>query len=134
MAHSYNFTPRDRNRDASRAEMFQSLEFKGSRKRSLWMSLAVHGALLSVLLLIPLLFTDAIKIRYDTTLIAPPPPKQQVLEVTHYKQPPPPKAVVEPPPKPLVAPPPVKPLVVQPPKIEPPKIADVKIPEVIERA
>src|SRR5437868_7059623 len=61
MAHSYNFTPRGRDRDDSRAEMFQSLEFKGSRKRSLSMSLAVHGALMSVLLIIPLLFHDAIK-------------------------------------------------------------------------
>src|SRR5262249_41225322 len=80
-------------------------------------------------LLTPLIFTDAIKIKYDTVLIAPPPPPMKpVLEVTHYKLPTP---KPEPKPKPLVAPPPVKPVVVQPPKPpEPPKIVEVKPPEV----
>jgi TonB family protein len=83
-------------------------------------------------LAIPLIFTDTIKVRFDTTLIAPPMPKQQVLEVTHYKAPPPkpiiqPKPVVAPPPKPILTPPPE----VKPP--EPPKVAEVKLPEVIER-
>ncbi|HLH32009.1 MAG TPA: hypothetical protein VKY31_12470, partial [Terriglobia bacterium] len=91
MAYSYNFTPRDRDRDASRVQLFQTLEFKESRKRSLWMSVTVHGVLLSVLLVIPLLFTDTIKLRYNTVLLAPPPQKEQVLEVTHYKEPPKPK-------------------------------------------
>ena len=134
MAHSYNVTPRDRDRDASHGELFKSLEFTESRKRSVWMSVAVHGVLLAVLLVIPLIFTEAIKIRYNTVLIAPPPVKQQILEVTHYKQPPPPKPIIEP--KPLVAPPPRKPVVIEPPEIkrpEPPKIAEVKLPEVIER-
>ena len=134
MAYSYNFTPRDRDRDDSRVELFKSLEFKGSRKRSLWMSVAVHGVLLSVLLLIPLVFTDTIRMRFNTVLLAPPPPKEQVLEVTHYKEPPKPKPIFEP--KPIVAPPPPKPVVVQPPELkkpEPPKIAEIKLPEVIER-
>jgi TonB family protein len=133
MAYSYNSMPRDRDREDSRQELFKTLEFKESRKRSLWMSVVVHGVLLSVLLAIPLIFTDTIKVRFDTTLIAPPMPKQQVLEVTHYKAPPP-KPVIQP--KPVVAPPPPKPIVTPPPELkppEPPKIAEAKLPEVIER-
>jgi TonB family protein len=114
-------------------ELFVSLEFKESRQRSVFMSVVVHGVILSVLLIIPLLFTDAIKLRYDTVLIAPPPPHKQILEVTHYKAPPPPK--VQPKPEKPLVPPPVKPVLVEPPKPkpEPPKIAEVKLPEVIER-
>jgi TonB family protein len=83
------------------------------------MSVGVHGVLLAVLLIIPLLFTDTIRARYDLTLLAPPPLRRQILEVTPYKLPPPP------PPKP--APRPVeKP-------VELPKIAEVKLPPVIER-
>src|SRR5262249_35012880 len=106
---------------------------KESRKRSLWMSLCVHGVLLTVLLLIPLLFTDALKLRFDdVVLIAPPPTPKPILEVTPYKALPKPKPKLE---KPLLAPPPMKPVVVRPPKPpEPPKkVAEVKIPEVIER-
>src|SRR5262249_10109963 len=101
---------------------------------SLWMSIAVHCVLLSALLLIPLIFTDALKLRYDTVLIVPPPPLKPVLEVTHYKPLiPKPELKLE---KPIVAPPPVKPLLVQPPlpkPPEPPKIVEPKPPEVIER-
>ena len=99
------------------------------------MSVAVHGALLSVLLLIPLLFTDTIKTTFNTVLLAPPMPKEQVLEVTHYKMPPQPKPVVQP--KPIVAAPPPKPVVVQPPELkkpEPPKIPEVKLPDVVDRS
>ncbi len=127
MANSHNVAPRD-------GELFRSLEFKESRQQSVVMSIVVHAVILSVLLLIPLLFTDAIKLKYDTVLLIPPPPQKPILEVTHYKQPPPPKIepkVVKP-----VVPPPVKPVLVEPPKPkpEPPKVAEVKIPEVIERA
>ncbi|PYS42311.1 MAG: hypothetical protein DMG14_04395 [Acidobacteria bacterium] len=131
MAYSYNLTPHYRDRDESHHELFRPIEFTESRQRPLWMSIAVHGVLLSALLLVPLIFTDAIKIRYDIVLLAPPPAPKQVFEVTHYKQPRPPE-----PEKPLVAPPPVKPLLVKPPELkppEPPKNAEVKIPEVIER-
>jgi TonB family protein len=134
MTNSYNSTPRDRDRDDSRAGLFKSLEFKESRKRSLWMSVVVHGVLLSVLLAIPLIFTETMKVKFNTTEIVPPMPKQQVLEVTHYKAPPPKPVVL---PKPVVAPPPPKPIVTPPPVVkppEPPKVADVKPPEVIERA
>jgi outer membrane biosynthesis protein TonB len=72
-------------------------------------------------------------------LLAPPAPKKEILEVTHYKLPPPkPERKPE---KPVIAPPPVKPLVIKPPEVkppeikppEPPKLAEAKLPEVIER-
>ncbi len=98
------------------------------------MSIAVHGVFLSLLLLIPLVFTDTIRVHFDTVLIAPPPPEKRVLEVTHYKAPPPKPKPIEPP-KPIVAPPPTKPELVEPPKPKPPeprKLAEVKPPEVIK--
>src|SRR5262245_43910878 len=132
MAYSYNST-RDHDRGGDRGDqLFRSLEFKQSRKQSLWMSIAVHCVLVTLLLVVPLLFTDVIKLNYDNmVLIVPPPPvKQQILEVTPYRQPPKP----QPKPKPIVAPPPAKPVVVQPPPVvkppEPPKVAEVKIPEI----
>jgi TonB family protein len=134
MAYSYNSMSRNRDRGDSRVELFKTLEFKESRKRSLWMSVVVHGVLLSVLLAIPLIFTETMKVKFNTTEIVPPMPKQQVLEVTHYKAPPPKPVVL---PKPVVAPPPPKPIVTPPPELkppEPPKVAEVKLPEVIERA
>src|SRR5215467_6582349 len=130
MAYSYNSMTRDRDRGDSRAELFKTLEFKESRKRSLWVSVVVHGVLLSVLLAIPLIFTETMKVKFNTVEIVPPMPKKQVLEVTHYKAPPPKPVVL---PKPVVAPPPPKPVVTPPPELkppEPPKIANVKPPEV----
>src|SRR5262245_32057770 len=95
MPNSYN-TP-----GVSQPEMFASLDSGEKRTRSLWTSVGIHGLLLSVLLLIPLLMTDQLKLKhYDVWMLAPPPPPRQVLEVTHYKLPDPPK------PQPRVAPPP----------------------------
>src|SRR5437867_6044200 len=113
-------------------DMFRSLEFHESRKRSVSVSLVIHAVLLSILLVIPLIFTDAIR-HFDSVLIAPPMPKKEVLEVTHYKQLPKPK--IEPK-KEIVAPPPPKPVLTEPPKPkppEPPKLAEVKMPDVIQR-
>jgi TonB family protein len=126
-------SPRDAAESISSGNMFRSLEFHASRKRSLWMSVVVHGVLLTLLLIIPLIFTDRIKVHFDAVLIAPPMPEKQVLEVTHYKEPPP--KPIEPP-KPIVAPPPPKPELVEPAKPkppEPPKLAEVKLPDVIQR-
>jgi TonB family protein len=116
--------------DYSHEELFRSIEFKASRQRSLWTSIAVHGVLLTVLLMVPLVFTDAIQFRYDTVLLAPPPERKPILEVTPYRKPPEPKPKIE---KLLVAPP-VKPLVVSPPEPKPPeprKLAEIKLPEVV---
>src|SRR6516164_4143893 len=65
MANSYKFTPSERDRDDSPDQLFKSLEFKESRKRSLGLSVGIHGVLLSVLLLIPLLFTETMRTRFD---------------------------------------------------------------------
>ncbi len=115
--------------------MFRSLQFNESRKRSVSVSIVIHTVLLSILLLIPLVFTDAIRIHFDTVLVAPPMPQKQVLEVTHYKQPTPPRPRIEPKEE-VVAPPPPKPLLTEPPKPkppEPPKLAEVKLPDVVQR-
>jgi TonB family protein len=141
MTQSYTSTPGDPKGTGD--HMFRSLEFNESRQRTFWASVGFHGVMLTVILLIPLIFTSTIKkLKYDTVLLAPPPPEKQILEVTHYKMPPPPKPEARPVER-LVAPPPVKPFLVEPPKVELPKtetppeplkIAEVKMPEVIERA
>lgn len=86
--------------------------------------------MLLVLLVLPMVFTETLKAKFDTVLLAPP-PDRQVLEVKRRKQPIP-KPVPRPPEK-IVAPPPAKPLVTEVRLPEPPKIAEVKLPEVIER-
>src|SRR5262245_22475394 len=114
MAKSYNNTVR------TEPAMFTSLEFEENRGRSFWTSLGVHGFLLTVLLSIPFLMTDQLKLKhFDVWMLAPPPPPKQILEVTHWKLPPPPpveKRIVTPPPAPVVK----QPLPL-PPKPEPPK-------------
>src|SRR5438094_2483131 len=115
--------------------MFRSLEFHASRKKSVSMSLVIHAVLLTILLAIPLIFfTEAMRVHFNTVMIAPPMPKKEVLEVTHYKEPPQAKPKIEPK-KDLVAPPPPTPVMTEPPKPkppEPPKLAEVKPPEVIQ--
>src|SRR6266566_4946982 len=102
--------PRDTVGSFSFDSMFRSLEFHESRKKSVSMSLVIHAVLLTMLLAIPLIFTEAIRIHFDAVLIAPPMPKKQELEVTHYKEPP--QAKPKPP--------------------EPPKLAEVKLPDLIQ--
>ena len=107
----------------SRRELFQSLEHTAPRGHAFSTSAGFHVVLVVLVLLFPLVFTDSIKVKYDTVLIAPPLPKEQILEITPYRLPPP-KAVERPPEK-IVAPPPVKPVLAE---IRPPEL-----PEVIER-
>src|SRR5438093_5548025 len=117
---------------SKRPELFKTLEFTESRKRSLWMSVVVHGVLLSVLLAIPLIFTDTLKVKFNTILIAPSMPKEPPLETTRYTQSPDPKPVVVA--KPLVTPQP-KPVLIEPAELkqpEPAKAAEMNLPEVIE--
>jgi len=117
---------------SKRPEFFKTLEFKESRKRSLGMSVVVHGVLLSVLLAIPLIFTDTIKVKFNTVLIAPFIPKEPLLETTRYTRSTDPKPVVVA--KPLVTPQP-KLVLIEPPELkqpEPAKTAELKLPEVME--
>jgi len=86
--------------------------------------------MLLILLLVPLIFRDTLKVKYDITLLMPPLPKREVLEVTPYRLPPP-KPTPRPPEK-LVAPPPRRPVLAE---IKPPELAklEVKLPPVVER-
>jgi TonB family protein len=115
----------------SRPELFRSLEHTDPRGHAFSTSVGFHIVLVIVLLLVPMIFTETLKVKYDVVLIAPPPPERQILEVTHYKLPPP--KPVERPPEKFVAPPPRKPLLRDIPPPELPKVAETKLPDVIER-
>jgi TonB family protein len=110
-------------------QLFKSLEFAESRSNAVFMSVVVHGVLLTVLIALPLFLYDSLNLkRYYPVTLVPPPLQKQVLEVTHWKPIAPPKpkpeARVLPPPKPEIKP------VVEPPKPipvpEPPKVAKVE--------
>ena len=75
-------------------EFFHGLDDLGAPRRGLAASVGVHIVVLAVLLLVPLLFTDSLKVKYNTVQIVPPPEERHPLEVTNYA----------PPPKPLVRP------------------------------
>jgi TonB family protein len=112
--------------------LFQSLEYKESRKNAVVMSIVAHFMLLTILILIPLFLFDQLNVkRYYPVLLVPPPPHKQVLEVTHWK----PVALPKPkPPEPIIAPPPRKPELTEvklpdPPKPKP-KPEEFKLPEV----
>src|SRR5215831_11894013 len=59
-------------------EYFQSLSERQTPKGCLGASVVVHVALLSILLLFPLLSPQSLHLNYQTTLLAPPPPKPSV--------------------------------------------------------
>jgi TonB family protein len=117
MPHSYNKSV------GEPTGMFQSLEFQGSRKRSFWTSLGMHGGLLAALLLLQLMVVEPLHLKpYDLWMLEPPPPARPVLEVTHWKLPPPvpvkpPEKRVETPPLPIPTPP--KPEPIRPPEVKP---------------
>ena len=116
---------------STQPELFRPLEHTDPRGTAFSTSVVVHIILVTVLVLVPLIFTETMKMKYDVVLIAPPLPEKQVLEVTPYRRPTP--KPVERPPEKFVAPPPRKPLVAEVKPPEPPKLAEVKLPEVIER-
>jgi TonB family protein len=113
--------------------LFQSLDFADARTSSFSTSLLFHAGLLLVLLTVPMMFTEKLKVRFDSVPLAPP---REVVKVKPLKQPPlkvvPPPVekivaevpkLVTPPPEPRVAPV----AIVKPP--EPVKIPEVKLPE-----
>jgi TonB family protein len=116
----------------TRPELFQSLDHLEKRGHAFSTSISIgfHIVLVIVLLLVPMIFTETLKVKYDVVLIAPP-PERHILEVTPYKLPTP--KPVERPPEKLVAPPPRKPFLAEVKPPEPPKLAEVKLPDVIER-
>jgi len=115
-------------------EFFHGLDDLGAPRRGLAASVGVHIVVLTVVLLVPLIFTDSLKVKYNTVQVVPPPQEKHPLEVTNYSAPP----------KPLIRPvlpaaPVVKPIVLpdipqpEPPKPEPiqpkiPKIETVEAP------
>lgn len=103
-------------------EFFPCLKEASAPKGALGISIGLHGLLLFLVIIIPLLAPQTIRLRYNETVIIPPPPPRHV-EVVPLKLPPIPKVVRrEPelvaekipvaPPKPVLRPP-------EPPRVEP---------------
>jgi TonB family protein len=111
-------------------EIFKSLEHTEKRGHAFSTSVIFHIVLITFLAIVPMIFTETLKVKYDVVLLAPP-PERKILEVTPYRKPTP--KPVERPPEKLVAPPPKKPFLAEVKQPEPPKLAEVKLPEVIER-
>jgi TonB family protein len=110
-------------------EFFHGLDDLGAPRRGLAASVGVHIVVLSVLLLVPLIFTDSLKVKYNTVQVVPPPKETHPLEVTNYSAPP--KPLV----RPVLTPPPVvKPVVVpdipQPHELPKPEPIQPKIPKI----
>ena len=113
--------------------LFKTLDFMESRKRFFGTSIITHAALLSILLVMPLIYTDTIKVKFDVVLIAPPLPKQQTVEPIPFQHLHPQEPVIQP--RVLPSPTPPKPMLVEPPEVrlqEVPQIARLKQPEVSE--
>jgi TonB family protein len=101
-------------------EIFQCLDYPGRRSQAFGASLTVHVVFLVVLIVLPLFFTDSLKLKYNLVTIAPPVQKTELLIATPWT--------------PLPAPrlrQPVQPLVKQPdvPLPDPPK-PEVRKPDV----
>jgi TonB family protein len=97
------------------AEFFHTLDDLGGPRRALWASVGLHAAILIVLLLVPLIYTESIKVKYNVFLLAPPAPRKQLLEVTTWTTPQPKPSSVLP-----AIPPPSQPRVFAIPKPEVP--------------
>ena len=103
-------------------ELFQSLHDSGSPKGALSASLGLHGTLLVVLLLIPLLAPQTLRQNYDATMLAPPPEPPRAREKVE-------KLVLEPLPIPKPTKPIVEPLPVREPEVVTPRLPEVRITE-----
>src|SRR5262249_3559902 len=77
-----------------------------SRSTAFEASVIVHAVLIAVLVILPLIFTESLKLKYHVVLLTPPVEKQQPLEITHWKQLPAPVTVPRNPP-PLTTLPPI---------------------------
>jgi TonB family protein len=113
--------------------LFKTLNFTESRKGFFGMSLAAHAVVLSILLVVPLVYTDTIKVKFDVVLTAPPLPKKRIVEPIHFEQ------VTREPviQRKVLPPPPPKPSLVERPEVRPseiPQISRLKQPEISEPA
>jgi TonB family protein len=102
------------------AEFFHTLDDWAGPRRSLWVSAGLHVTTLIVLLLVPLIYTESIKLKYNAILLAPPAPAKKPLEVTTWTMP---RS------KPAPVPPAISPPA-QPRPAEVPKPAEVRQPKI----
>jgi len=79
-------------------EFFPCLKEASTPKGALGLSIGLHGLLLFVLILVPLLAPQSIRLRFNETFIVPPPPPRKV-DVTPIKLPPLPKKITRPQPE-----------------------------------
>src|SRR5690348_12695051 len=86
---------RDGDSESLSRGLFKTLNFTESRKGFFVMSVTAHAVLLSILLVIPLVYTDTIKVKFVVVLTAPPLPKKQIVEPIHFDQVPAPEPVMQ---------------------------------------
>ncbi len=65
-------------------EIFQCLDHPDSRRDAFGVSLIVHAVLITVLVIVPLFFTDSLKLSYNVVTLAPPMPKIEPLVATTW--------------------------------------------------
>jgi TonB family protein len=133
MTNSDNDGARDGEPAIRSCGLFKALDFTESRKGFFGTSVVVHAVLLCVLLVIPLIYTDTIKVKFNVVLTAPTLPKKESFEPLHYQRVQMQEPVIQR--KQLPPPPPPKPILVEPPEVrlrEVPQIARLKQPEISE--
>jgi TonB family protein len=111
--HETQFSGSTEGKSPRTVEIFQSIDYPERRSQAFGASLIVHVVLLVVLIVLPLFFTDSLKIKYNVVTIAPPVPKTEPLIATTWTPLPAPRILRQP----------IQPLVRQPdvPLPEPPK-------------
>jgi TonB family protein len=119
-------------------EVFQSLEDARTPARALGLSVGLHITLLSLLILVPLLFPQALRLNYRAILLEPPPPRD--IRTVELKLPPKvsmPKVARLPEPvvRPIAIPIPVAPAPVAPsvPPLPPPSRAEPRVIEALPK-
>src|SRR6478609_9770810 len=78
-------------RTSHNVEIFQCLDHPDSRRDAFGVSLIVHAVIVTVLVIIPLFFTDSLKLSYNVVTLAPPMPKIEPLIATTWTPAPKPK-------------------------------------------
>src|SRR5262245_1315314 len=89
---------RQRNSSMQDREFFPCLKEASTPKGALGLSIGLHGVLLFVLILVPIMAPQTIRLRFNETMIVPPPPPRRV-DVTPIKLPPLPKKIIRPQPE-----------------------------------
>jgi TonB family protein len=108
-------------------EIFQCLDYPEHRSGAFGASLVLHVVILFVVIVLPLLFTDSLKLKYNVVTLAPPVPKKEALVATPWTPLPTPRPLRQPVVQPLVKPLDVP---VEPPKPEVVRKPDVPLPKI----